>query len=316
MPIFKNYAARKKEQERAGQPDVYQYDKLPETLRIQIIHIWRTAIGPYVQTGRAHFGPLPTSNSVWETICNKHARAIGRFFLGDQPHEDPFVQCQRHLMMADLDDALSLIELSFLLISVTCRHMDAYEQSQSNIKQDADDAIEELNHRFREHSVGYQFVGGQIVRVDSEYLHHETVRPALTLLQDVRFQGPTDEFLRAHEHYRKGNHQEAINEALKAFESTMKTICAKRRWPLKGTETASQLIQVILDKGLVPAYLQTQFAGLRQVLEAGVPTVRNKTSGHGAGETPIVVPDYLAAYALHVAASNIVLLVEAYKAKP
>jgi hypothetical protein len=67
---------------------------------------------------------------------------------------------------------------------------------------------------------------------------------------------------------------------------------------------------------LIPQYLETYFSGLRQVLEAGVPTVRNKTSGHGQGATPTHVPEHLAAYVLHLAASNIVMLIEAHKALP
>ena len=49
--------------------------------------------------------------------------------------------------------------------------------------------------------------------------------------------------------------------------------------------------------------------------ESGAPTVRNKEAGHGQGSEPVNVPEYLAAYVLHLTASNIVLLVEAYKAK-
>ena len=60
--------------------------------------------------------------------------------------------------------------------------------------------------------------------------------------------------------------------------------------------------------------LASHFSGLRSVLESGLPTVRNKQGGHGQGENPVVIPSYLAAYALHLAASNIVMLLEAHKA--
>jgi len=103
---------------------------------------------------------------------------------------------------------------------------------------------------------------------------------------------------------------------LKAFESTMKTICEKFNWVYDKTATASKLIDILLKREeLIPSYLQTHFSGLKQVLEAGVPTVRNKTSGHGQGSETKEVPEYLAAYVLHLTASNIVLIVEAYKAK-
>jgi hypothetical protein len=49
-------------------------------------------------------------------------------------------------------------------------------------------------------------------------------------------------------------------------------------------------------------------------MESGLPTVRNKTSGHGQGPTPIELPAHFVAYSLHLTASNIVFLVEAHKA--
>ncbi len=30
-----------------GQPDVYQFDNLPQPFRIQVAHIWNSAIGQY-----------------------------------------------------------------------------------------------------------------------------------------------------------------------------------------------------------------------------------------------------------------------------
>jgi hypothetical protein len=141
----------------------------------------------------------------------------------------------------------------------------------------------------------------------------------LHLLRDggKGFTGPLDEFISAHDHHRKGEQKEAIADALKAFESTLKAICMARRWPFDPhKDTAKQLIEIVFNHGLIPPYLQQQFTALRSVLESGVPTVRNKTAGHGQGATPTTVPDYMAAYALHLAASNIVLLVEAHKNTP
>jgi hypothetical protein len=129
--------------------------------------------------------------------------------------------------------------------------------------------------------------------------------------------GGLQEFLSAHKHYREGEHKEAIVDALKAFESTMKAICTARGWPFDEQRAAArQLTDIVFANGLIPQYLQSHFTGLRTVLEAGVPTVRNKTSGHGQGPMPTVVPDYLAAYVLHQTAANIVLLVEAHKHGP
>lgn len=95
----------------------------------------------------------------------------------------------------------------------------------------------------------------------------------------------------------------------------MKTICKKSGWSYSERATAKDLINVMFKNELIPKYLETYFASLRSLLESGVPTVRNKTSGHGQGEFPVDVPEYLASYVLHLTASNIVLLVEAYQAQ-
>jgi hypothetical protein len=128
------------------------------------------------------------------------------------------------------------------------------------------------------------------------------------------FTGASDEFLKAHEHYRKGRKGEAMTEALKAFESTMKAICDENGWSYPGNATAKTLVKAVLDNGVVPKYMETHLSGLRNTLEAGLPTVRNKNSGHGQGLLRRDVPDYFAGYALHLAATNIVFLVEAHQA--
>src|ERR1700730_1458779 len=85
-----------------------------------------------------------------------------------------------------------------------------------------------------EHRIGYFCEHGVLGRIDSQYLHAEAVQPALGLLneQGKAFSGPTQKFLAAHDAHRKGkgHEKEAIANALKAFESTMKAICDARRW--------------------------------------------------------------------------------------
>jgi len=69
----------------------------------------------------------------------------------------------------------------------------------------------------------------------------------------------------------------------------------------------------VLNNGLVPKYMEKHLAGLRNTLEAGLPTVRNKNSGHGQSTRTQEMPEYFAGYALHLAATNIVFLVEAHE---
>jgi hypothetical protein len=56
-------------------------------------------------------------------------------------------------------------------------------------------------------------VGSQHGEKDSQYLHSEATQPVFTLLADKRYQGANDEFLKAHEHYRHGDHKACLKEA-------------------------------------------------------------------------------------------------------
>ena len=301
------YSKRLKRQQQSGKGDVYQYDTLTDAFRIQVVHIWRDAIGVYY-TLKA-YESKPFSNIAWEAICDSLTRELGVFQLADRGN--PFDQCVQYIQKADTNEALDIIELTFRLIDTSAREVSLYEKRRSCIKQDPDDAIEELNHRFRENGIGYQFVSGEIVRVDSQYIHSEVVKPALELLNEKGFRGASDEFLKAHERYRHGDNKGAVVEALKAFESTMKAICDERGWKYFPSATAKPLIDVLIRNGLIPSDLESHFSGLRSALESGLPTIRNRAGGHGQGKEPISIPDYMASYALHLAASDIVFLVRA-----
>jgi hypothetical protein len=94
----------------------------------------------------------------------------------------------------------------------------------------------------------------------------------------------------------------------------MKAICAKRKWTHDTGAAAKQLLDVLVSKGLIPPMLESHFTNLRAAMESGLPTIRNKRSGHGQGPSPVELPEHFVAYALHLLASNIVFLVESDKA--
>src|SRR5882762_8104068 len=242
MGIFDTFSKRRKRLEKAGQQDIYQYDTLPGPFRVQVIHIWKTAIGRYYRPQGYSAGSPSPSNTFWQFIHDTLARELGLVTLAGDWTNDPCDRCILFLGEADTSGALDIIELSFRAIDGGIRRMNDYAKQDAGITQGADSAIEELNHRFREHSIGYQFTNGILVRLDSQFAHAEIVTPALTLLNASGFDGPVDEFIRAFDHYRHGRNKEAVAEALKAFESTMKAICAVRKWPHPSNATAMPLI--------------------------------------------------------------------------
>jgi Domain of unknown function (DUF7014)/AbiJ N-terminal domain 4 len=312
VPIYDLFSKRKRQGEKEGKADVYQYDDLPQPFRVQVAHIWRTAIGPY-GVDRLGIYEKPASNAYWNFILDAVCREKGVFTLSGGV--TPIEQCVNYVLQAPTEDALDIIEMSFRIIDRVVRKAQEYGREGSGIKQEPDDAIEELNQRFREHGIGYQYVNGIIIRVDSQYIHADVVKPALSLLGQPGFEGPEEEFVKAFDHYRKGNDKEAVAEALKAFESTMKAICKNRRWTYSENATAKPLLDLLFANGLIPPELQAYFGGLRSTLESGLPTLSNRTSRHGQGADPRPIPPHYAAYALHLAAASIVFLVEAHKAK-
>ena len=272
---------------------------------------------PMARRGHGARGPTASENLVLGRLVRDKSRALqsSRVFRLAADARDPFVECTEFFLKADVDRALDIIELTFVSVDQVVRKLNQYERSHTGITQDPDDAISELNTRFREHAVGYRFEG-KIIRTDSEYLHSQTVGPAIQLLHAEGFKGPEDEFMEAHENYRKGDFATAIDKANHAFESTMKTICEKAKWGLPKTLNAKALLDHCFAKGLVPTHLQSHFTALRSALESGLPTLRNKTpgAGHGKGSQLTEVPEHYAGYALHLAATNIVFLVECFKA--
>ncbi len=322
MPVLDLYSRRKRRAAKAGQPDVYQYDDIPRELRVQIIHIWNDAIGPCLPPDpydmRGYDEP-PNSEDWWHEIHEALAREKGMFSLARGGNA--LERCTNYLLGAsNIDDVLDAIDVTFRTI-YTIAQMQAeippYEWREQvrrrGIKQEPMEAISELNFRLTEAGVGYLFEQAQLVRVDSQYLHTEAVKPALALLSDSRFQGPHQEFLHAHELYRTANRadhktlEDAVAAALKAFESTLKVICALNRWPCPANATAAPLIQTVIDNCLVPVYLKSSLEGLA--------TLSNRTSRHGQGAQVRTMPPHFAAYALHLAAANIVMLVEAFKGR-
>lgn len=313
MAVYDTFAKRKRAAENADKP--YTYDTLPPSLRVQMVHILMDAIGdPGIGT-LAPFLPVERAKlSCWQGAYAKITREMGVFQLA--PPLDPSSQgyarpCLEFICTCDLVDwVLSLIEFLF-------REIEAQKEGTDYWFDGAlppHEAISDLNHRFREHSVGYQYAGGQIVQANSPYLHSEVVEPAISLLRSAEFKGALDEFMAAHAHYRERRHKEAIAMAGNAFESTLKTICDLRAWEYDAKKaTSSTLIGIVFSKNLIPPELKNHFDGLRTAMESGLPTMRNRVA-HGQGSAPIEVPGYLAAHCLHLAAANIVFLIEAHNA--
>lgn len=301
MSIYNLFSKRQK-QLRGEIPDVFTYDDLPSPLRVQIVHIIRDGVGTDRYGGH-------NKEDAYKLMHDSLCREYGKFNL--LPNQRSFEDSVFNFFLQekDVERALDVVEACFRFIDKLVRDSHHFRQATTR-KLEPDEAIFELNYRFREHGIGYQYESGEIIRVDSQYLHSEAIKPALHILNDEMYQGANEEFLKAHEHYRHGRYKEALGEALKAFESVMKVICKKQKWPFGKGDTAKRLIEICLENGLIPSYLQSQFSSLRALLESGIPTIRNKLGGHGQGDEKTTVSAEMARYALNLTATNIVFLAE------
>ena len=313
MSTFDLYSKRQKEL-RGEVPDVYTYESIPQPLKVQIVHIWRDALGHESEYHNSHVGTYRAYKFIVETLCREYGvfSLPGAKDYGDRNYLSELSNFL--LQQQDVEKALDAIELSFRYIDRLTRQYDYLDRV--NASKRADAAIDELNARFREHGIGYQFTDEEIIRIDSELLHVEAVKPALAILRSPEYAGAQAEFLKAHEHYRHGRTKEALAECLKSLESVMKAICAKRRWSHDPNATSKTLLQVLFDNGLIPSFWTQHFSALRSTLESGVPTARNKLGGHGQGTRVVRVPEHLVAYVLHMTASSIVFLAEAERTLP
>ncbi|OSI24695.1 STM4504/CBY_0614 family protein [Neisseria dumasiana] len=295
---------KRKKRERGEFPDIYQYENLPNKLKVQIVYIWEESLGRDFPGNK--FEPPSHNwiyyNNIYTILCKE----LGVFEIGGNNRERSLFEriANYFLNENDIDICLSIIEL-------IAQYMEIYVNSEYSANFNFQEKINELNERFKENGVGYQYENKQIIRIDSQFIHSETVKPVLILLNQEIYKGAQQEFLNAHEHYRHHRYQEAMVDCLKAYESTLKIILKKHHWDYKDTDTADALTGKVMQNGLIPEYWLQYFKSLKNTLTAGVPTARNKEAGHGQADELRNIPDYLVSYVLHMTASAILFLVKA-----
>lgn len=159
--------------------------------------------------------------------------------------------------------------------------------------------VDAINEVFRQEGVGYELspftvtrtpigkgqYGGQAIRTTvqlpevivktNEVMHSTTVMPALKLLSGKNWQGANTEMLKAHEHLREGNFDDAIHWAGKCLESVLQIICDKKNWKfVPDKDTLNPLLQACYKGKLFDApYIE--------VIQKSSGELRNKYGGHG-----------------------------------
>ena len=161
-------------------PDVYSYDSLPRPLRVQIVHIWQEAFGSVTQEG---YGVTCPVLGAFREIHRMLAKEFGVFALTDRRHEDAFTGVANFFLeCSDIERALDVVELTFSYLAVMTQGTRFGHTSETS----PEDAVSELNDRFKRHGVGYSYEPNlhKIVRIDSQFVHSDMVKPALAVLSE------------------------------------------------------------------------------------------------------------------------------------
>ncbi|HEK1998006.1 TPA: hypothetical protein SMS20_000579 [Proteus mirabilis] len=268
MKIRNTYSKRQKQQ-RGELPDVYQYDSLSEQLINQICHLITNRMGNcnnYFNIrvfGEKDKFPDYIYEEIYRELCfnwgEKNLITI-KSEHNQSFQTDIFTRLENE---ENIEKCLDIIEICFSILEE--RKDEITKKRNINTLIDHNyQLISDLNQLFKEAATGYQFEGNQIVRVDSQLIHSEVVKPTLLILSSTeKYNGVLDEFMSAHEHYRNKKYKETLNDCLKSFESLMKAIHEKRNWAYTPNDTAKKLISSCLANNLIPEYLQNQFSSFR-----------------------------------------------------
>jgi hypothetical protein len=288
------------------------YDLISRKLKNQIYHIWEL----FFRGSNIHKN---ISQDAWKEIFDMICSEEGVKNLYYSEHFaklEPQTQVDKYFEeLEDTNKILDVVEIIFFIMEVAeDLHLKSYGYYRE-ITYDFKSCIEDLNERFLENNVGYQYLGNKIVKASNHLLHEEVTKRAISFLKEDGFENANEEFIRAQEHFRHDRFIECLNESLKAFESVLKILIKRNGWSYREEDTAKSLIAISLNKRLIPSYLQNSFSGIRTILESSVPTIRNKNSAHGQGPDKVVVPKYLANYMLYLTGSTIIFLVEASSEK-
>ena len=296
---------------------VYTYDVAPRQLRYQIGMALKEGIGEYRIVDRFGLGDDSPDDEVafdcWREIdraCRKEIEAYYEFSRGQEDFAGSVVAALDGI--ADTDDLLSVVEISCKVMEtlIDKQHIRA-DRTESDA---AENALAEINRRFEQHAVGYQYRNGWIIRKDSEFVHAEAIEPALTLLATPEFAKANAEFMTAHRQYRAGEFKDAVNAANRTFETMLKLIADFEKWPYPKGARAPELVTVVSKGGLFTHDFDKGLETYVAMLKTGLPGVRNEAGGHGEGLAAKQVTAGIARYAINLTATNIVFLRDAYAA--
>lgn len=162
----------------------------------------------------------------------------------------------------------------------------------------------ELNDIFVIHNSPWRVVNGQLMLVDSEYLHREVHAKTIRLLEECEIQGALEEYQDAISDLTSGETKDAVVNAHKSVESVMKAVLETEEHHTFGT-----LLDLLIKSSIIPTYYD-EFLKHFEKLTLGAVKERNLPArGHGQGKKLTVVSPSLAEFVVNLAgAINIFII--------
>ena len=160
------WSCRKRLSQSNGQ-DVYQYDVIPLPVRIQVVQILRDGLGGYYHPYRVdHIRRC--YNFIVRFLRSEFGVHSLTAFDGEDLSEVLFRWFQE---VEGIDRWLDGLEASLRIIDDHVRRN--WDNFQSLVSAKPDDVITEINARLQEAAIGYQYVSGNIIRIDFTFVHKE-----------------------------------------------------------------------------------------------------------------------------------------------
>jgi hypothetical protein len=295
-----------------------EYDILNDALKNQIWHITDDFFGSIQAEWPAMITIISERLSeMWKSIYAILCREYG---LEKLPQTYSFVS--HEIDIEKYFKGVNNIERQLDILEIICTRIEkigaVFSVEEVSLSYTRKEALSDINTRLQEHGIGYRYQDGEIIKVPSEFTYDQAIQPALILLHQKGFENAQEEFLSAFEHYKKGaiEYEAALTACLKSVESTIKIIATTRKWAFNQNDTAKPLIALVIKEGLVPTYSESFLAGVRNTLESGIPTLRNKLGGHGKGAEVRIVDEASMHYCINLTAAVILYLVQRHQELP
>src|SRR3954468_23483636 len=123
MPLASLFSRQPRWRLRTEPAEVYRHDEIPESLRVQILHILDGALGDWKQfhDKRGPRGPRQAYAIIVETLCNQYgvATLAGPLPRGARDHRGELWEFL--LGEQDIDRVLDTVELAFRCVDFLAR---------------------------------------------------------------------------------------------------------------------------------------------------------------------------------------------------